>query len=69
MHPVLSPQHMEIETNKDRSVDPGDSFYDYCNGSWLKSHPIPATGTIGGVYDATTSYTCRLNAGLISGKP
>ena len=42
----------EIETNKDYSVQPGDSFFDYCNGSWLKSHPIPASGPIGGVYDA-----------------
>ena len=42
----------EIESNKDLSVKPGDSFYDYCNGTWLKSHPIPATGTIGTVYDA-----------------
>lgn len=41
----------EIESNKDLSVKPGDSFYDYCNGTWLKTHPIPATGTIGGVYD------------------
>lgn len=42
----------EIETNKDHSVKPGDSFFDYCNGSWLKSHPIPASGSIGALYDA-----------------
>ncbi len=46
------PMPSEIETNKDRSVKPGDSFFDYCNGSWLKSHPIPASGSIGGLYDA-----------------
>lgn len=51
----------EIETNKDRSVDPGDSFYDYCNGSWLKSHPIPATGTIGGFYDADAVMDQRVD--------
>lgn len=37
--------------NKDLSVDPGDSFYDYCNGSWIKKTPIPATGATGGLYD------------------
>lgn len=42
----------EIENNKDLSVKPGDSFYDYCNGTWLKTHAIPAIGTIGGMYDA-----------------
>ena len=46
------PMPSEIETNKDRSVKPGDSFFDYCNGSWLKSHPIPASGSIGGLDDA-----------------
>lgn len=50
----------EIETNKDLSVDPGDSFYDYCNGSWLKTHPIPAVGTIGGMYDGETAMERRL---------
>ena len=42
----------DIETNKDYSIQPGDSFFDYCNGSWLKAHPIPVSGPIGGVYDA-----------------
>jgi putative endopeptidase len=26
----------------DRSVNPGDNFYDYANGSWTKNTPIPA---------------------------
>ena len=41
----------EIDANKDLSVNPGDSFYDYCNGTWLQTHPIPASGCIGGIYD------------------
>lgn len=41
----------EIETNKDLSVKLGDSFFDYCNGTWLQTHPIPASGCIGGIYD------------------
>jgi putative endopeptidase len=27
--------------NMDTSVKPGDNFYEYVNGSWIKTHPIP----------------------------
>jgi len=27
--------------NMDKSVKPGDNFYEYVNGGWIKSHPIP----------------------------
>ena len=36
--PVVDPlpYPQELETNKDLSVDPGDSFFDYCNGgAWV----------------------------------
>lgn len=45
------PMPPEIENNKDLSVKPGDSFFDYCNGTWLQLNPIPASGSIGGMYD------------------
>src|SRR5256885_9607503 len=32
----------------DRSVKPGDDFFQYAGGSWLKSHPIPADKTAAG---------------------
>ena len=31
------------EAGKDLSIKPGDNFYDYCNGTWLKNTPIPAS--------------------------
>ncbi len=46
--PLPLPQ--EIEKNKDLTVKPGDSFFDYCNGTWLQLNPIPASGSIGGLY-------------------
>ena len=27
--------------NMDTTIKPGDNFYQYANGAWLKSHPIP----------------------------
>lgn len=36
------PQPMPLPTNElvDMSVNPGDDFYSYCNGNWLKNHPL-----------------------------
>jgi len=36
---------------KDVSVDPGDSFFDYCNGAWLKKQDPHPARNIGGLYD------------------
>ena len=47
--PLPMPEGMD--SNKDLSVKPGDSFYDYCNGSWMKNTPIPASGSSGGLYE------------------
>src|SRR3569833_3676201 len=29
----------------DRSVKPGDDFFEFAEGTWLKNHPIPADKT------------------------
>lgn len=48
------PYPAEYLSNKDLSVKPGDSFFDYCNGTWLANNPIPTdpTQNIGGIYEA-----------------
>ena len=28
--------------NMDKSIKPGDNFYLYCNGDWIKNTPMPA---------------------------
>ena len=48
------PYPQEYIDNKDLSVKPGDSFFDYCNGAWLAKNPIPTdpTKNLGGLYAA-----------------
>ena len=54
------PMPAEMEKNKDLSVDPGDSFYDYCLGTWLKNTPIPASGAVGGMYEQDEEMVARV---------
>ena len=38
--------------NMDRSVQPGDDFYDYANGAWIKKTVIPPDRAGVGVFSA-----------------
>jgi putative endopeptidase len=38
-----------VAANVDASVNPGDDFFDYANGAWLKAHPIPASEASWGI--------------------
>lgn len=42
-HPIKSdhPKKFIDPANMDTSIKPGDDFYDYANGNWIKNHPIP----------------------------
>jgi putative endopeptidase len=40
------------KANMDLSVKPGDNFYLYANGSWIKNNPVPASKTRWGSFDA-----------------
>jgi putative endopeptidase len=37
--------------NMDLSVRPGDNFYRYANGNWIKKNPVPASKTRWGSFD------------------
>jgi putative endopeptidase len=39
---TLDPPHSDLETGVDPSVQPGDDFFAYANGGWLKTTEIPA---------------------------
>ena len=38
-----------VAANIDVSVNPGDDFFSYADGAWLKSHPIPASEAYWGI--------------------
>ena len=52
----------EYTANKDLSVKPGDSFFDYCNGTWLKNNPVPQdpAKNLGGLYAAEAAMNERV---------
>ena len=39
------------KNNMDVTVKPGDNFYSYANGSWVKNNPVPASKTRWGSFD------------------
>jgi putative endopeptidase len=51
--------------NIDRSVKPGDDFYQYANGEWIKRTEIPADRAGVGVFSALGDLSNKRTAGLI----
>jgi putative endopeptidase len=49
-----SPKSIEgrfiVPTNMDKTVAPGDNFFEYANGNWVKNNPIPAKETRWGTF-------------------
>jgi putative endopeptidase len=50
----------------DKSVNPGDDFFEYANGVWLKETKIPEDRASYGVFDALAEEANRQTADLIS---
>lgn len=50
-HPATktAPKQDILVANLDTSVDPGNDFYDYANGGWIKNNPIPPDETSWGI--------------------
>ena len=51
----------------DTSVAPGDDFWTYANGSWIKAHPIPADRSDYGVARILVDDTNKRTVDLIQG--
>ncbi len=51
----------------DRSVTPGDDFFGYANGAWIKSTEIPADRSSWGISGVLDELTSRRTADLVAG--
>jgi putative endopeptidase len=51
--------------NMDRSVKPGDNFYLYANGNWIKNNPIPASKTRWGSFDELRELSSSRLRGML----
>jgi putative endopeptidase len=49
----------------DKSVDPGDDFFGYTNGKWMKTTPIPNDRSSYGVFDILAEEANRRTSDLI----
>ena len=51
--------------NMDLSVKPGDNFYLYANGTWIKNTPVPASKTRWGSFDGLAEESSQALKGLL----
>lgn len=51
--------------NMDLSVKPGDNFYLYANGNWIKNTPVPPSKTRWGSFDMLTEESSQALKGLL----
>lgn len=51
--------------NMDLTVKPGDNFYQYANGAWVKKTPIPASKTRWGSFDALAEESSQALKSLL----
>ncbi|HEX4423780.1 MAG TPA: M13 family metallopeptidase [Terriglobales bacterium] len=64
--PAPQPDHHGIAIdNMDRSVNPGDDFYQFANGEWIKRTVIPADRAGVGVFNVLADLSNKQTADLI----
>ncbi len=57
--------HGIVVANMDRSIKPGDDFFHYANGNWIKHAEIPADRSYIGVWNTLEDLSRKRTAGLI----
>jgi len=68
VHAADTPQpqtHGIVAANMDRTVKPGDDFYHYANGEWIKRTEIPPDRSGIGVFTALSDLSNKRTAALI----
>lgn len=51
--------------NMDLGVKPGDDFYQYASGTWIKSNPVPAKETRWGSFNELREFNSQAVKGLV----
>ena len=51
--------------NMDLSVKPGDDFYEYASGTWIKNNPVPAKETRWGSFNVLREFNIQAVKGLV----
>ena len=64
---AAAPAHGLDLAGMDRAVAPGDNFFNYANGAWLKKAKIPADRRSAGTAESLSDLTNERTAALIKG--
>lgn len=51
--------------NMDLTVKPGDDFYQYASGTWIKKNPVPAKETRWGSFNELRDFNVKAVRGLV----
>lgn len=60
-----SPAKFIDPANMDLSVKPGDDFYKYASGTWIRNNPVPAKETRWGSFNALRDFNINAVKGLV----
>src|SRR6476659_4048485 len=60
-----TPKYID-KANMDLSVKPGDNFYLYANGNWIKNNPVPGSKTRWGSFDMLREESSKRMQALLT---
>jgi putative endopeptidase len=60
-----APKKFIDPANMDLSVKPGDDFYQYASGTWIKNNPVPAKETRWGSFNELRDFNINAVRGLV----
>ena len=60
-----APKKLIDPANMDLSVKPGDDFYQYASGTWVKNNPVPAKETRWGSFNELRDFNINAVRGLV----